>query len=78
MLLRISKTLLNKVLTLVPITEIGPELFFANMTKFLSDSYDALEDTLTHMKSLKLKSYTGETITYFCTEICNGLPCITL
>ena len=33
------------------------------MTTFLSDSYDDLEETLNHMKSLKLKSYPGENVT---------------
>ena len=33
------------------------------MTTFLSDSYDALEETLNNIKSLKLKSYPGENVT---------------
>ena len=64
-----SNTLLQKVLTLVPLIATGPEVFSVTMTTFLSDSYDALEETLTHMKSLKLKSYPGENITDFCAEI---------
>ena len=51
----LSNTLLRKVLTLVPLIETVPEVFFTTMTTFLSDSYGALEDTLTHMKSLELK-----------------------
>ena len=39
------------------------------MNKFLSDSYDDLEETLTHTKSLKLKNYPGEKVTYFCAGI---------
>ena len=39
------------------------------MNTFLCDSYDALEETLTHMKSLKLKIYPGENGTYFCAAI---------
>ena len=58
-----SNTLLQKVLTLVLVTAIGPEVFVATMTKFISDSYDYLEETLTHMKSHKLKSYPGENFT---------------
>ena len=65
----LSKTLLQKVLTLVPLTATGPEVFVATMNTFLFDSCDALEDTLTHMKSLKLKSYPGENVTYCCAEI---------
>ena len=39
------------------------------MTKFLSGYFDALEDTLIHMKSLKLKSYPGKNVTDCCEEI---------
>ena len=65
----LSNTLLQKVLTMVPLTAIGPEVLVATMTTFLSDSYDALEGTLTHIKSLKLKSYPGENVTDCCAEI---------
>ena len=44
----LSNTLLQKVLTLVPLTVTGPEVFVATMTTFISDSYDALEDILIH------------------------------
>ena len=33
------------------------------MTTFISDSYVALEETLTHIKSLKLIIYPGENVT---------------
>ena len=46
------------------------------MTTFLSDSYDALEDTLTHMKSLKLKFYPGENVVYFCATILLDAECL--
>ena len=39
------------------------------MTKFLSDFYYALKETLTHMKSLKLKLYPGENVIYCCAAI---------
>ena len=64
-----SNTILQKVLPLVPLTATGSEVFVATTTTFLSDYYDALEETLTHMKSLKLKRYPGENVTYFCSEI---------
>ena len=38
----LSNTLLQKVLTLVPLTATAPEVFVVTMTIFLSDSYDAL------------------------------------
>ena len=54
-----SNTLLQKVLTLVPLTTTRPEVFVTIITTFISDYYDFLEDTLTHMNSLKLKIYPG-------------------
>ena len=65
----LSNTLLQKVLTLVPLTSTGPEVFVDTMTTFLSDSYDALEETLNHMKSLKLKIYPGKNVKDCCAEI---------
>ena len=65
----LSNTLLQKVLALVPLKATIHEVFVSTMTTFISNSYDDLEDTLTHMKSLKLKSYPGENVTYFCTSI---------
>ena len=53
----------------MPLTATGPEVFFATMNTFLSDYDDALEETITHMKSLKLKIYPGENVTYCCAEI---------
>ena len=41
----------------------------ATKTTFLSDSYDALEENLNHMKSLKLKSYPGDNVTDCCAAI---------
>ena len=65
----LSNTLLQKVLTLVPLTATVTEVYVSIITTFLSDSYDALEETLNHMKSLKLKSYPGENVTYCCAAI---------
>ena len=53
----------------MPLTATGPEVYVAIMTTFFSDSYDALEETLNHMKSLKLKSYPGENVTDCCAAI---------
>ena len=47
---------LQKVLTLVLLTATVPEVFVANMTTFLSDYYYDVEETLTHINSLKLKT----------------------
>ena len=54
---------------MVPLTATGPEVFFDTMTTFLYDYYGALEETLTHMKSLKLKIYPGENVTDCLAEI---------
>ena len=53
----------------MPLTSTGYEVFVAIITTFLSDSYDALEETLNHMKSLELKSYPGENVTDCCAVI---------
>ena len=68
----LSNTLLQKVLTLVPLTATGLEVFVSTMTTFLSDYYDALEETLNHMKSLKLKSYPVENVTDCCYKVLQG------
>ena len=65
----LSNTILRKVLTLVSLTATVPEVFVAIMNTFLFDSYDALEDTMNHMKSLKLKSYPGENVADCCAVI---------
>ena len=54
---------------MVPLTATGPDVFIATMTTFLFGSYDALEETLNHMKSFKVKIYPGENVTYYCAGI---------
>ena len=39
------------------------------MKTFLSYSYNGTEEILTHQKILKLKSFWGEIVTYFCAVI---------
>ena len=39
----LSNTLLQKVLTLVPLTATGPEVYVAIMNTFISNFYDALD-----------------------------------
>ena len=51
----LSNDLLQKVLSLVPLTVTGPEVYVATMTTIIPDSYYSLVDTLNHMKNLKLK-----------------------
>ena len=51
------------------LTATTPEVFVTTTTTFISDSYDALEETLTYMKSLKLKIYSGENVTDCCAAI---------
>ena len=65
----LSNTLLQKVLTLVPLKATVPEVLVATITTFLSDFYDALDETLTNMKCLKLKNYPGENVTDYCAAI---------
>ena len=51
----LSNDLLQKELTLVPLTATGPEVYVATMTTIISDSYSSLVDTLNQINSLKLK-----------------------
>ena len=51
----LRSTLSNTPLLLLTTT--GSEFSVATMDAFLMDHYDALEETLTYMKILKLKSY---------------------
>ena len=60
----LSNNLLHKVLKLVPLIATGPEFFVATMTKSLSNSYDALEETITYTKSIKINNYLGENVAY--------------
>ena len=55
----LSNDLLQKVLTLVPLTATGPEVYVSTMTTIISDSYYSLVDTLNHTKNLKLKDHPG-------------------
>ena len=54
----------------------GPEIFFATMTIFISGSYDSLEDTLTNMKSLKIKLYPGENVRELCASFLVYAECL--
>ena len=64
-----SNNLLQKVLTLVLLTATGPEVLVTTMSIFLSDSYDALEENLNHMKSFKLKICPWENVQDCCAAI---------
>ena len=55
----LSNDLLQKVLTLVPLTATGPEVYVATMTTIISDSYYSFMDTLNQMKNPKLKDHPG-------------------
>ena len=54
-----SNDILQKILTLVPLTATGPEFYVATMTTIISDSYYFLVDTLNHTKYIKLKDHPG-------------------
>ena len=55
----LSNDILQKVLTLVPLTATGPEVYVATMTTIISNSYYSLVDTLNHTNNLKLKDHPG-------------------
>ena len=52
-----SNTLLQKVLTLVPLTETGPEVFVATMITLLSDYFDALESVAVRVAKSVMNSF---------------------
>ena len=52
----------KRVLTLVPLTATGPEVYIATMTNIISDSYYSLVDTLNHTKNLKLRDHSGSDV----------------
>ena len=55
----LSNDLLQKALTLVPLTATRPEVYVATMTTIISDYYYSLVDTMNHTKNLKLKDHPG-------------------
>ena len=65
----ISNDLLQKVLTLVPLTATGPEVYVATMNTIIPDSYYSLVDTLNHTKNIKLKDHPGRNAAYCYDEI---------
>ena len=65
----LSNTLLQKVLILVQLKSSVQEVFVSTMTAFLSYSYEFLEESITHTKSLKLKRYPWGNVTDFFVEI---------
>ena len=64
-----SNAILQRVLTLVPLKATGTEVYFAIMTTLISDTYDDFVETITHVGSLKLKSFPGDNVTDFYTKI---------
>ena len=54
-----SYALLQKVLKLVPLTETGTEVYIATTNTVLYDFYTYLEETLNHLKCIKLKDQPG-------------------
>ena len=61
----LSNDLLQRILTLVPLTATRPEVYVATMTTIIYDSYYSLVDTLNCMKSLKLKYNPGRDVADF-------------
>ena len=72
----LSNTLLQNVLTLVPLTATGPEVYVATMTTLISNSYNSLVYTLNHMNSIKLKDRPGGNVEYCCETILVYVECL--
>ena len=60
----LSNDIIQKILTLVPLTATGPEVYVATMTTIISDYYYSLVDTLNHTNNLKLKDHSGRDAVY--------------
>ena len=54
---------------MAPLAATGPKIYATNTTTALSDSYNNVQDTINYLRSIKLKIYQGENVTYFCAEI---------
>ena len=67
-----SSALLQNELKIVPLTATGPKVYVATMIAILSGLYVSLDETLNHMKSIKLKDRTGENDADYCDEIWVG------
>ena len=61
----LCKWYFQKVLKLVTPKAVGPEVYVSTTATIIYDSYDALEETLNHLNSLKLKINLGENVTYW-------------
>ena len=65
----LPSALLQKLLTLVPLTATGTEVYVATTNTVIYGYYDSLVSTLNHMKSIKLKYHTAETVVDLCDTI---------
>ena len=65
----LSNDVLQKVLTLVLPTATVTEVFVSTMNIFIYNFYDALEETITHTKSLKIKIHLRDNFKYLCASI---------
>ena len=63
----LASDVITKVPTITTLNYFEIEVFMANMTTMMLDSYDALESTLTQMKNINLASFPGENVSDFCT-----------
>ena len=59
-----SYAIIQKILKLVPLTATRPEVYVATIITSLSGSNYSLVETLTHIKSLKLKDHTGGNVAW--------------
>ena len=61
---------------MVPLTATGPEVYVFTMTTFLSKYYDAFEETLNNLSSIKLNIYPGDNVTDCCSKILVDAKCL--
>ena len=61
--------MLTELITIPTLKSYGTEVFTETMITMISDSYDALESTLTRMKHIELSYFPGETFSGLCASV---------
>ena len=54
---------------MVPLTATIPKVYVTTMRTFLSNSYDDLDETINHLKSIKINNDPGEKVEDWCDSI---------
>ena len=58
----LSNYLIQRIITLVPLTVTELEVYLVTMNNFIYDFYESLEEAMDHLNSIKLNGYYGENV----------------